>query len=269
MEAVTSQASNRSLPLLRDHALNADDKTLTAKALAAIGRAFLERGLSVAIDHDFDTRLARMEHAEDWPDRYLPIFDPALSRLDHRNAFWLRVQDIKTRRIVACFASRIYHEMDLHSLFTSGRIISDSGLNMNGHSVDSRASHIGHIQGTLAYMGAGWVDPAWRHQRIPVLGLKFMQGVLLQDYQADFSFGLLQEKLVHGGVGIRSYNFHNIHAGFCWNWPDRGPLKVWLHYNDQAEMLDEMRASLVPHAFGEVSRDGKGMISAEGASSAR
>jgi hypothetical protein len=136
-----------------------------------------------------------------------PAFDPACGRLAADNAFCILGRDAGGE-VAATQAVRVYdwRRSNFHDEAESLRLFYAEPERMRSaaESVTVTAAAAKRVSGIVAYSGAGWYRPDFRHGRLSGLLPRISRALTLLRFPVDFTTAIMHEKAVATGLIARS-----------------------------------------------------------------
>lgn len=211
-----------------------------SKVQANVAKQLLLHDLVLTIEHDFETYNAFIENAPAWNDKGLAPTDPVYNTLGPSNSYWLAVRD-RDHRVVGCVAQRIWQQSRFCSLVNEGRFLYDGTKEMGKDTFHLFAEGLGHIQGNIAYLGGGWIAPAYRGISLLSYLILMANAKALQDHDVDYVFSIVRPTMVEKGIALKSYFYYHMDYGATmWRSHKAERVDVWILHNSRADILREM-----------------------------
>ncbi|HUH83131.1 MAG TPA: hypothetical protein VLX85_00890 [Stellaceae bacterium] len=193
-----------------------------------------KRGVWLRVRTDFDRLLEVSRcHADSFP-KVSPIFDPALSVLSTKSAFWIEAID-ESGETAATSAVRIcdHAERSLADDFRSLRIFfarPEKHLR-NGERIEVIAPAAEHIRGRVAASGVVWVRPDYRRHGLTKIIPRLARSCALTSWNTPVFWGLVKPE--HDEVGLtQAYGSWQIGGKLVFHMPswlgDVSPLFLWM-----------------------------------------
>jgi hypothetical protein len=129
-----------------------------------------------------------------------PSFDPAHSDLSVENAFWIRLDDTREGRTVACIANRLFVTDDFMALWRTQRLWYSHGP----RSLIDLAipDDMPILSGRVGHHGGLWIHPDWRKHGLSGYMTRLARCASLRRFDVDWHAGLVFAAIAEKGLPI-------------------------------------------------------------------
>ena len=237
-------AAGRSIPPLINVARGPRVHPVIRRYLPAAVEAVLGQGIELSFGTFEELTAVNARNRQSWTP-LSPAFDPACARLAAANAFCILGRN-DAGEVVATQAVRVYdwRRSSFHDEAESMRLFYAEPERMRAasESVTVTAAAAKRVTGLVAYSGAGWYRPDFRHGRLSALLPRISRAITLLRFPVDFTTAIMHEKAVATGLIARSghrnvdweVRTRNFRAG------DGRCAFLWL---SRSEILDDLRVA--------------------------
>ena len=223
--------------------------------IEALGRYILradrelrEHGIKVSICTDFDEFMEtnRRKRDRDWYSP-LPCFSTRHSRLDERNAFWLKGVNSLGETVMS-HAIRLYvwPHTTMKAEVESLRLLYDVMPDAPDARGEASAPTAAKMSGRVGLMGALWLDPDYRGSKLAGVISPLTRAVALARWYPNFCCSFVFQTGVNKGrAALYGWPAKNVErAVIFWNLPDFAgpPLEGCLCYRTTAEVEEVVLA---------------------------
>lgn len=185
-------------------------------------RTLRDHGIRLSICTDFEefleTNLRKRDRGWYGP---LPCFLPKYSRLDERNAFWLKgVNDAGETVLSHAIRLYLWPRSSLKAEVESAHLMYDSVP--EGVRGEATAPSAAIMSGRVCMMGALWLDPDYRGSQLASTISPLTRAVALSRWYPDFCFSIVSKQGIDKGrAALYGWPPANVeHAIKFWNFPD-------------------------------------------------
>ena len=173
-----------------------------------------------------------------------PTFDPAHSRLQPNEAFWLQVND--EHGVAACIADRLFVTDDfIGGELASGRLWYASPGDGDRPALLPEAP-VGRFGGRVGHAGGLWIHPRRRKDGLSWLLPRLVRALSIINWSVDRHCGLVFEGIHESGLSAQAYGFPESHVVVEGYFPPtRAPARVFVVHIDRDQIAAQFEADLV------------------------
>lgn len=222
--------------------LDGFDDLSIARRYAAESIALLRRsGFTVAMEFDLSDWAQIMETAEN-SILTNPAFDPAHSRLDASNSFWLRISD--KHGTCAVIADKLVVCDDYLEELRSCRMYYADPTETQRIEL-AQDLPFGRFSGRIGCAGGLWVHPRARKQGLSWLLPRLVRSYSVQFWGVDRHCAVVVESTRSSGLVEQAYGFQDVHLLTTGYFPPaEKPVTVYVIHISRDEILEQFSVDL-------------------------
>lgn len=173
-----------------------------------------------------------------------PTFNPEVNELSPDDSFWIRLEETKTGRPVACIANRVFECEDFwdlirgHSLWWPQRC--PTAIDVVLPAAPPR------IGGRIGHHGGLWIDPDWRKHGLSGYMTRLARCASLRRFLVDWHCGLVMSAIAEKGLPtdpVAGYGYPRMLVAIDGRQPFiDGPARLYVPWISRPEILEGLRA---------------------------
>ncbi len=210
-----------------------------ASFLLLVDNIARERGIQLRVRTDIAELVALNKREVALGNWYplFPIFDPAFSRVDETNAYWISGVNEQGETVVAQ-AGRLFHWPD-SSLYDEMESVLYPGTphHPNFH-VRCPTAH--GVTGTVCFSGSTWFHPEYRRLGLSRILPRVSRVFAYGNFQTDWTISMVKRDLVEKNIAA-AYGYTDVHFGIWAPGHPLGDLDLALVRMPRSELLSDLR----------------------------